>query len=65
MNAETHSGATAKPQDLRSRINPLMVVAMVIIVAIAVAWQWYDTRNQITGLQQELNFKIPFKKNYR
>ncbi len=54
MNAETQSGATDKPQDLRSRINPLMVVAMVVIVAIVVAWQWYDTRNQITGLQQEL-----------
>ena len=54
MNTETQSGATDKPQDLHSRINPLMVVAMVVIVAIVVAWQWYDTRNQITGLQQEL-----------
>ncbi len=54
MNAETQSGTADKPQSLRNRINPLMVVAMLIIVAIVVAWQWYDTRSQITGLQQEL-----------
>lgn len=54
MNAETQSGATDKPQDPRSPINPLMVVVMVVVIAMVVAWQWYDTRNQITGLQQEL-----------
>ncbi len=54
MNAEIQSDVTDKPQDLRSRINPLMVVVVVIVFAIVAAWQWYDSRSQITGLQQEL-----------
>ena len=54
MNTENQSDIVAKPQDLRSRISPLTAVVMVIIVAIVVAWQWYDTRNQVAEMQQEL-----------
>lgn len=45
-----------KSRDLRSRINPPLIVAVVvaIFVVIIVVWQWLDTRSQIAGLQQEL-----------
>jgi len=56
MNTETQLVETDKPRDLRSRINPPLIVAVVVamFVAIIVVWQWFDTRSQIAGLQQEL-----------
>ena len=47
-----------KSRDLRSRshFNPPLIIAVVVamFVAIIVVWQWFDTRSQIAGLQQEL-----------
>ncbi|SEK97076.1 uroporphyrinogen-III C-methyltransferase [Nitrosovibrio tenuis] len=38
---------------LHKRINlPLLI--LILILAPVIAWQWYDTRNQIAGLQHEL-----------
>ncbi len=52
MSKKNYSEDTEKSQSLKSYINPLLVT--VIIVAITLAWQWYETRHQITNLQQEL-----------
>ncbi len=53
MSAENQPSDTAKPpQGLRSRIKPLWLVILLIVIVLA--WQWYDTRSQSTGLQQEL-----------
>lgn len=56
MSAEIQPDVTDKPQGLRSRINPLLIAAMV--VAVIVAWQWYETRSQIANLQQELEKRM-------
>lgn len=56
MSAEIQPDVTDKPQGLRSRINPLLIAAMV--VAVIVAWQWYETRSQISNLQQELEKRM-------
>jgi uroporphyrin-3 C-methyltransferase len=34
------------------------VVGLVVILAVVMAWQWYDTRSQIEGLQQELGRRL-------
>ncbi|HTJ54558.1 MAG TPA: uroporphyrinogen-III C-methyltransferase [Nitrosospira sp.] len=41
---------------LPERIN--LVLILVIILVPVIAWQWYDTREQITGLQHELAKKL-------
>ena len=46
-----------KPQEPSSRL-PLRAVGLFVILAVVVAWQWYDTRSQIEGLQQELGRKL-------
>lgn len=50
--------SAGKPRDLLSRINlPLagaVAVIIAMVIAIVTAWQWIDTRGQITGLQLEL-----------
>ncbi|TDI81713.1 MAG: uroporphyrinogen-III synthase [Betaproteobacteria bacterium] len=56
MSAEIQPDVTDKPQGLRSRINPLLIAAMV--VAVIMAWQWYETRSQIANLQQELEKRM-------
>jgi uroporphyrin-3 C-methyltransferase len=56
MSAELQPAENTEPQDLRQepprRFNPIWIFAIIIIAV--VAWQWYDTRNQITDLQHEL-----------
>ena len=56
MSAELQPAENTEPQDLRQesprRFNPIWIFATIIIAV--VAWQWYDTRNQITDLQHEL-----------
>ncbi len=51
MSAELQPAENTEPQDLRQepsrRFNPIWIFAIIIIAV--VAWQWYDTRNQITG----------------
>ena len=37
---------------LPQRVNPVLI--LIIILAPVIAWQWYDTREQISGLQHEL-----------
>ena len=37
---------------LPQRINPVLI--LIIILVPVIAWQWYDTREQIAGLQHEL-----------
>ncbi len=55
----SESGKESGPQSrkglgsgLPERIN--LVLILVIILVPVIAWQWYDTREQITGLQHEL-----------
>ena len=57
------SGKESGPQSrkglgsgLPERIN--LVLILVIILVPVIAWQWYDTREQITGLQHELAKKL-------
>ena len=60
MSAETQQAETDKPRGLRDgmpkilpkRINPVLI--FILIFTLIVAWQWYDTRDQIAGLQLEL-----------
>lgn len=60
MSAEIQQAEIDKPQGLRKgmpgispkRINPVLIFIM--IFTFIVAWQWYDTRDQIAGLQLEL-----------
>ena len=60
MSAETQQAETDKPRGLREgmpkilpkRINPVLI--FILIFTLIVAWQWYDTRDQIAGLQLEL-----------
>ena len=56
MSAEIQPDVTDKPQGLRSRINPLLIVAMV--AAVIAAWQWYEARIQIENLQQEFESRM-------
>jgi uroporphyrin-3 C-methyltransferase len=53
----TPPSAAEKPQEPSSRL-PLRAVGLFVILAVVVAWQWYDTRSQIEGLQQELGRKL-------
>jgi uroporphyrin-3 C-methyltransferase len=60
MSAPTQSADTGKPPRsgkrshswLAVRINPFLLLALIFIPVMA--WQWYDTRDQIAGLQHEL-----------
>ncbi len=60
MSAQTQSVDTGKPPRsgkrsrswLGVRINPFLLLALIFIPVMA--WQWYDTRDQIAGLQHEL-----------
>jgi uroporphyrin-3 C-methyltransferase len=56
MSAELQPGDDTEPQDLvhepPRRFNPIWIFALIIIAVMA--WQWYDTRNQIGVLQHEL-----------
>ncbi|MEO7560800.1 MAG: uroporphyrinogen-III C-methyltransferase [Nitrosospira sp.] len=64
MSAEIQQDNTDKPPGLRKRlskgmlgglpkrINPVLI--FILIFTLIVAWQWYDTRDQIAGLQLEL-----------
>ena len=60
MSAPTRSADTGKPGRsgkrshswLAVRINPFLLLALIFIPVMA--WQWYDTRDQIAGLQHEL-----------
>jgi uroporphyrin-III C-methyltransferase len=65
MSSEIQSIDTDKPQevpdkpqevrkDLPKRINSVLIFFMIFIFSLIVAWQWYDTRNQIADLQHEL-----------
>ena len=56
MSAEIKPDVTDKPQGLRSRINPLLIVVMV--AAVIAAWQWYEARIQIENLQQEFESRM-------
>jgi uroporphyrin-3 C-methyltransferase len=56
MSAELQPADSTEPQDLvhkaRRRFNPIWIFAIIVIAVMA--WQWYDTRNQIGDLQHEL-----------
>lgn len=64
MSAEIQQENTDKPPGLRKRmskglsrglpkrINPVLI--FILVFTLIVAWQWYDTRDQIAGLQLEL-----------
>ncbi len=54
---QTPLSVPEKSQEPRSRI-PLKAIGLVLILAMVVAWQWYDTRSQIEGLQQELGRRL-------
>lgn len=58
MSSEIQSADTDKSQGVREglpkRINSILIFAVIFIFTLIVAWQWYDTRNQIAGLQHEL-----------
>ncbi|MDQ3186209.1 MAG: uroporphyrinogen-III C-methyltransferase [Pseudomonadota bacterium] len=42
----------ASPKRINSAL--ILVIIFTVIFALVMAWQWYDTRNQIAGLQHEL-----------
>jgi uroporphyrin-3 C-methyltransferase len=60
MSAQPQSVDTGKPPQsgkrsrswLGVRVNPFLLLALIFIPVMA--WQWYDTRDQIAGLQHEL-----------
>ncbi|SOD40351.1 uroporphyrinogen-III C-methyltransferase [Nitrosovibrio sp. Nv4] len=60
MSAETQSVEAGKPHEARKRppqgligrISPVLLLALIFIPVMA--WQWYDTRHEIAGLQHEL-----------
>lgn len=56
MSAELQPGDNTEPQALGHepprRFNPIWIFALIVIAVMA--WQWYDTRNQIGDLQHEL-----------
>ena len=58
MSSEIQSVDTDKPQGvhkgLSKRINSVLIFVIIVIFTLIVAWQWYDTRDQIAGLQLEL-----------
>lgn len=65
MSSEIQSIDTDKPQEvpdrpeevrkeLPKRINSVLIFALIFIFTLIVAWQWYDTRNQIADLQHVL-----------
>ena len=58
MSSEIQSVDTDKPQGVRKglpkRINSVLIFVIIVIFTLIVAWQWYDTRNQIADLQHEL-----------
>ncbi len=64
MSAEIQRANTDQPEGLRTglrkgllkRINPVLILVIIftLLFTLIIAWQWYDTRNQIAGLQHEL-----------
>jgi uroporphyrin-III C-methyltransferase len=61
MNAENQSSANGQPPALpqvstgrASVVLPAIIIIIAAVLALAIAWQWYDTRNQIASLQLEL-----------
>jgi uroporphyrin-3 C-methyltransferase len=56
MSAELQPADSTEPQDLvhkpPRRFNPIWIFAIIVIAVMA--WQWYDTRNQIGDLQHQL-----------
>jgi uroporphyrin-3 C-methyltransferase len=56
MSAELQPGDNTEPQNLEHepprRFNLIWIFALIVIAVMA--WQWYDTRNQIGDLQHEL-----------
>ena len=58
MSSEIQSVDTDKPQGVRKglskRINSVLIFVIIVIFTLIVAWQWYDTRDQIADLQHEL-----------
>jgi uroporphyrin-3 C-methyltransferase len=56
MSAETQPDDNGEPEKARAgwpmRINPVLVFALILVPVLA--WQWYETHNQIAGLQHEL-----------
>ena len=60
MSADIQRADTDQPEGVRAgspkRINPalIFVIIFTLVFTLVIAWQWYDTRNQIAGLQHEL-----------
>jgi uroporphyrin-3 C-methyltransferase len=58
MSSEIQGVDTDKPQGVRKglskRINSVLIFVIIVIFTLIVAWQWYDTRDQIGDLQHEL-----------
>ncbi len=58
MNSEIQSVDTDKRQGVRKglpkHINSILIFVIIFAFTLVVAWQWYDTRNQISDLQHEL-----------
>ncbi|SEP41031.1 uroporphyrinogen-III C-methyltransferase [Nitrosovibrio sp. Nv6] len=60
MSAETQSVETGKSNEVRKRpaqgwtgrISSVLLLALIFVPVMA--WQWYDTRHEIAGLQHEL-----------
>jgi uroporphyrin-3 C-methyltransferase len=49
---ESRKGLDNRLSRLSERASPVLI--LVIILVPVIVWQWYDTREQITGLQHEL-----------
>lgn len=60
MSADIQHVDTDQPEGVRAgspkHVSPalILVIIFTLIFTFAIAWQWYDTRNQIAGLQHEL-----------
>jgi uroporphyrin-III C-methyltransferase len=55
--AEPQAQPASRPP--RSRSGPVALLILVIVLAAGVvAWQWYDTRNRVAALRQELAVRL-------
>ena len=60
MSADIQRADTDQPEGVRAgspkRINSALIffIIFTLVFTLVIAWQWYDTRNQIAGLQHEL-----------
>jgi uroporphyrin-3 C-methyltransferase len=57
VDADQPGGLRPEPRPkLPQRISPVLIFVIIstLIFSLIIAWQWYDTRNQIAGLQHEL-----------